>query len=312
MTRLSRPSLALAVAAVLALSACAQGDRGAATQAGSTSATAATTTSARPAKRYSIEDFVDTISIGGASFSPDDSRILFSSNRNGVWNAYTLPVAGGEWTAVTQSASDNSYAVGFFPHDARMLITRDQAGNELNHLFVIEADGSERDLTPGENLKADFQGFNHAGDAFYVATNERDPKFFDLYRYDATSYERARVFENNEGYNIGVLSGDGRWLALGKTRTTNDDNLYVLDIGSGKVVHISAHEGDAQYSGEDFSPDGKHLYSGNCQSLNATKPDGLEFQGGFCFGPLLMIVWVVREGSPGRHPRCWSESAQFP
>jgi dipeptidyl aminopeptidase/acylaminoacyl peptidase len=262
MRRPSRSNLVLALATALALAACSASEQPApaTTAAAPTAAPPPAAEPARPSKQYSIEDFVDTVSVAGASFAPDDSRVLFSSNRNGVWNAYTVPTAGGEWTPVTQSATDNSYAVAFFPTDARMLITRDQGGNELNHLYVIEADGSEKDLTPGENLKADFQGFNHAGDAFYVATNERDDKFFDIYRYDAKTYERARIYENNEGYEPGVISDDGRWIALGKTRTTNDNNLYVLDTQSGKVVHISAHDGDAQYAGEDFSPDGKYLY----------------------------------------------------
>ena len=183
MRRPSRSALVIALSTALALAACSDADQAApATTAAPVAAPVVAPEPARPSRQYSIEDFVDTVSVGGASFSPDDSRVLFSSNRNGVWNAYTVPTAGGEWTAVTQSATDNNYAVGFFPTDTRLLITRDQGGNELNHLYVIEADGSEKDLTPGENLKADFQGFNHAGDAFYVATNERNDKFFDIYR----------------------------------------------------------------------------------------------------------------------------------
>lgn len=258
----ARLPLVLALSSALALAACSEADR---TPPGETAAPAATPVAtqdaaARPSRHYSIEDFVDTVSVAGASFSPDESRVLFSSNRNGVWNAYTVPVSGGEWTAVTQSPTDNSFAVAFFPSDARMLVTRDQGGNELNHLYVIEADGSEKDLTPGDNLKASFQGFNHAGDAFYVATNERDAKFFDLYRYDAKTYERKRVYQNDQGYDIGTLSGDGRYIALGKTRTTNDNDLYLLDTASGEVTHLTPHEGNASYSAEDFNPGGTHLY----------------------------------------------------
>jgi len=254
--------LAVALLAALALGACSDAEQTAPADTAATVATpaAAPAQPARPAKQYRIEDFVDTVSIGGASFAPDDSRILFSSNKTGVWNVYTLPVGGGEWTAVTASPTDNNYAVGFFPADGRMLITRDQAGNELNHLYVIEADGSEKDLTPGEKLKAEFMGFSHAGDAFYVGSNERDEKFFDVYRYDAKSYERKRVYENTEGYEPGVISDDGRWIALGKTNTTNDNNLYVHDTQTGKTLQVSAHEGNALYSGEDFSPDDKYLY----------------------------------------------------
>ena len=225
-----------------------------------TTATAPATEAARPGKQYAIADFIDTTSIFGASFSADEKRILFSSNKTGVWNAYTMPTGGGDWSAVTSSATDNNYAVSYFPADERKLVTRDQGGNELDHLYVIELDGSEKDLTPGDKLKADFLGFNHVGNAFYVATNERDARFFDLYRYDTATYARKRVYENAQGLDLGPVSGDGRYLALNKTRTTNDNDLYLVELASGKSVHLTPHDGDARFSAEDFSPDGKYLY----------------------------------------------------
>ena len=38
----------------------------------------------------------------------------------------------------------------------RVLVTADQGGNELNHLYVIGTDGKRTDLTPGDKLKAQF------------------------------------------------------------------------------------------------------------------------------------------------------------
>lgn len=130
----------------------------------------------RPTKQYTIEQFLNTTSIPGASFSPDESRILFSSSKTGIWNAYTVATSGGWWTAVTTSTKDSTFAVSYFPHDARVLVTRDQGGNELNHLFVIGADGVERDLAPGGKLKAAFAGWTHDGAAFHVVSNERDAR----------------------------------------------------------------------------------------------------------------------------------------
>ena len=69
----------------------------------------------RPLKQYSIEQFLNTTSITGASFSPDESRLLFSSNKTGIWNAYTVPVAGGRWTSVTTSTKDSTFAVSYLP-----------------------------------------------------------------------------------------------------------------------------------------------------------------------------------------------------
>src|SRR5687767_15691947 len=157
---------------------------------------AAETQPKRPSKQYTIEQFMATTSVRDASFSADEKRALFSSNETGIFNAYSVPVAGGKATPVTTSTADSTYAVSYFPHDDRLLFTRDQGGNELNHLYVRGADGQERDLTPGEKLKAIFQGWTPAGDAFWVLTNERDPKFFDLYRYDAKSYARAMAYKD--------------------------------------------------------------------------------------------------------------------
>src|SRR5215212_5643923 len=72
---------------------------------------------ARQPKQYTIEQFLNTTSITGASFSADESRILFSSNKTGIWNAYTVPTAGGPWTQVTASTTDSTLAVSFFPKD---------------------------------------------------------------------------------------------------------------------------------------------------------------------------------------------------
>ncbi|GAB3340903.1 S9 family peptidase [Marilutibacter aestuarii] len=250
--------LALALAALLPLAACqpASAPEGAA----ATAATPVEDAVARPSRQYSIEEFVESVGVSGASFSPDESRILFSSNKAGVWNAYTMPVAGGDWTPVTDSTTRNSYAVAYFPNDERVLVTRDNDGDELDHLFVIEPDGTEKDLTPGANLKAAMVGFSQDGAHFYVVTNERDPRFFDLYRYAADGYARERVFTNDAGLQPEAVSPDGRWLALGKSNSTNDSDLFVVKLADGSQTRVSEHEGQAQFSAQAFSPDGEWLY----------------------------------------------------
>ena len=52
----------------------------------------------RPSKQYTVEQFMATINIAGTSFSPDESKIVFSSNETGIFNAYVVPVTGGKAT----------------------------------------------------------------------------------------------------------------------------------------------------------------------------------------------------------------------
>lgn len=218
----------------------------------------AVTSKAAP-KRYTIEQFMATTSVSGASFSADETRILFSSNQSGIFNVYSMAVAGGAPQALTNSTTDSHYAVGFFPNDDRVLYTRDQGGNEQNHLYVRELDGTERDLTPGDKLKAEFADWAPDGSAFYVSTNERNPKFFDLYRYDAKSYERRLVYQNDAGYEFAEISRDGRWIALNKTNTTADTDVYLYDTETQALKHLTPHQGVVSYKAASFTPDSKRL-----------------------------------------------------
>ena len=94
-----------------------------------------------------------------------------------------------------------------------------------------EPDGSERDLTPGREAQGHVRRLERATSrAFFVLTNERDPQFFDLYRYDADGYERTLVYKNEAGYQLGDVSRDGRWIALRKPNTTADSDLYLYDV----------------------------------------------------------------------------------
>ena len=108
-------------------------------------------------QQYTIEQFMDTVSIFGSSFSADEQNILFSSNKSGIYNAYTLPVKGGEPTALTHSTEDAIFALSYFPNDNRILYSSDKGGNEITHIYLRNEDGSVKDLTPDAQRQACIQ-----------------------------------------------------------------------------------------------------------------------------------------------------------
>jgi dipeptidyl aminopeptidase/acylaminoacyl peptidase len=211
-------------------------------------------------KRYTIQQFMATTSIMGASFSADEGRILFSSNKSGIFNAYTLPVGGGTPSPLTRSTVDTTFSVSFFPHDDRVLITRDHHGDENYHLFLLSPDGEEEDLTPGEKLKAQFLGWRPDGSAFYVASNERDSRFFDVYRYDAQTYSRTILYKNHQGFDLGPISRDERWIALNRSHTPSDSDINLFDIANEEIKHLTPHEGAISFRAETFDPASHKLF----------------------------------------------------
>lgn len=216
--------------------------------------------SAAPPKRYTIEQFMATTTYNGASFSRDEKRVLINSNETGIFNVYAIDIASGKSVPMTSSTKDSTYSVGYFRNDERILFTRDKGGDEQNHLFVREIDGSEKDLTPGDKLKANFEGWRPDGNAFYVSTNERDPKVFDLYRYDAATYARSMIYENKTAMNVSAISGDEKWLALSKPVTTSDVDVYLYDMGTGTARHITPHKAPASFNASTFDPQSRRLF----------------------------------------------------
>lgn len=178
-------------------------------------------------------------------------------------NAYALNLKSGERTALTQSDANATYAISYFPDGERFLYTADNGGDELNHVFVDGPDMEPVDLTPGDNLKAAFVGWVDDGAAFILQTNERDNRFFDLYRYDASTFERDMIFANDLGLGGFSVSRDGAYAAGIKSRTSADDNIYLVALdGESEPQNITAHKGNIAHAVFDFTPKGDKLVYG--------------------------------------------------
>jgi len=230
--------------------------------------TLAPAATAQKPELYDAETFFQTTTIFGGSFSHDGERLLVTSDESGIFNAHSVDLASAEWQQLTKSESDATFAVSWFPNDDRFLVTADSGGNELNHVYVVEEGGKRVDVTPGKAIKASFAGWREDDQAFFVTTNERDERYFDLYRVDATAkgaYPKEIVFQNEGGYNVSGISRDGRWVALTKVRNNADNDVYLLDTTakSLKPLHITPHEGSVNHNVMTFTPDNRELYVGS-------------------------------------------------
>ncbi|MGH9338402.1 MAG: alpha/beta fold hydrolase [Acidobacteriota bacterium] len=209
--------------------------------------------------KYTIEQFMDTTSITGSSFSPDESEILVSSDATGVYNAYAIPVTGGEARPLTES-SESVWVLSFFPNDRRILYLSDQGGNEIYHIHLRSEDGSTRDLTPYEGARSLFYDWSYDEQSFYLGSNRRDPKFMDIYEMQTETLQPQLVYENVGGYNFAAVSNDERYFAFSKTITEHNSDMYLYDRTTGELKHLSPHEGDINFEPQAFSHDSKSLF----------------------------------------------------
>tara|TARA_R110002072_G_scaffold117281_5_gene248181 strand:- start:4024 stop:5919 length:1896 start_codon:yes stop_codon:yes gene_type:complete len=207
--------------------------------------------------QYTIAQFMDNEAVFGSGFSKDNSTVLVSSNRSGIYNIYTLPASGGEMTPVTASDSSSVYSISYFPNDDRILFRMDGNGDEIYKIFMMD-DGEITRLTPAENARALFYGWSKDGNKLYYGSNERDPRFTDVYEMDLQTFSSSLIFDNKDAYDFGGISNTGKYIAFSKALNTNDSDLYVYDIAEQSFTKIN--ENQSGNSAQDFSVDDTYLY----------------------------------------------------
>lgn len=215
--------------------------------------------------KYAVEQFFDNIKIGGGSFSPDQSKLLVSSNESGIYNVYAIDIASGERTQLTQSTEESYLAQSYFPNDDRFIFMFDEGGNENYKVFMMTQEGQAKDLTPGDSVRNAFWGWSRDEQKMYLMSNGRNPNFMDIYKMDIESVDEEipiseMLYQNDDGLDVGAISPNERYFALTQAITSADGKMYLYDKESGEKTDISEHEGDAQYNPQFFSVDNKTLY----------------------------------------------------
>ena len=157
-------------------------------------------------------------------FNLSDERFLVNHNQSGISNAYEFDTQTLEFISVTTSDTKSFYGLSYFPSDDRVILQADNQGDELNHIFVKD-EGEIIDLTDYENTRAKFLGFSVDGLSFYIASNQRDSKTLDIYKYSVDDYSKSMLYQNNAAYEVTAKSDGDRYFVL-----TNSVNNYSTQI----------------------------------------------------------------------------------
>ncbi len=210
--------------------------------------------------RYSIEDFLNVRTATASNFSPDGSRLLVFSNLTGTMQLYRVPRTGGELTQLTDY--DEPVAGAYLPTTDEILLAMDEGGNERTQLYLLDGDGGNRRViaedpehmhTPG--------GVTRDGKTLAYASNRRTFSDFDVYVHDLASGNERCVFDMGGWCGAVGFSPDGQILAVQRLTERNSDNdLYVVDLRTDEVRHISPHDGDALFGAPSWTPDGSAFY----------------------------------------------------
>ncbi len=211
-------------------------------------------------KQHTIEQFMDIEHVSGGAFSADETKLLVTSDRTGIHNAFSIAVKRGKVKQLTKSEKNSVFALSYFPADDRFLYLSDKGGNEIYHIYLRKRDGKIKDLTPWENARSVFYGWSYNEKNIIFGSNKRDERFMDVYLMDTESFEPKMIYLNDAGYDFGSISNDMRYMAFSKSKTNSDSDIYLYDRETEKVNLVTGHKGEATNRPADFDTDSKKLY----------------------------------------------------
>jgi len=210
--------------------------------------------------QYTIDQFYKNIQINGGNFNTDETKLLVSNDKSGISNVYEITIADSSMRQITHSTVESFYGLDFVPGTKKILYAADKGGNEISHIYLLNEDGTAQDMTPGEKEIANFGGWSKDKKTMYYNSNKRDPQYFDFYKMAVADWKPVMIYQYADGLDIAGISNDEKILALQKTITTSENQLFLFDRAVRKKTEISDPAVPGQYNSSGFSNDGKYFY----------------------------------------------------
>jgi dipeptidyl aminopeptidase/acylaminoacyl peptidase len=215
-----------------------------------------------PCLVHDIERYLNIRSAYGASLS-EAGTLAFLMDTTGTAQVWTLDEPEG-WPEQRTFYDEAVSFCTFSPEREELVFGMDEGGDERTQLYRLDLDGErEGEITPLTGLpdaKHMWGGWSHDGERFAFASNRRDEGVFDVYVQGRAGDDADLVYESDGWYTPGGFSPDDDRLVVTQATSLLDQDVYVLDLESGDLDHLTPHEGFVRHGSATWGPDGEYLY----------------------------------------------------
>jgi len=214
-------------------------------------------------RTLTIEKLYMTRAVGDTTWSPDGRTIAFISNMSGRNNVWLVPADGGWPTQLTVSDQRQS-SPAWSPDGKWIAYQSDYDGDEQWDIFLVSPKtGQVVNLTNTREIAEQSPVWSPDGRylAYLVKPKTSSTHEIDVYDTLMREVKHLTTGTPKDRGNYGqVWSKDGKWIAYTQTQAKGtDSNIFVADVGTGKITLLTEHRGENLYTVNDFSPDGTHL-----------------------------------------------------
>jgi dipeptidyl aminopeptidase/acylaminoacyl peptidase len=205
------------------------------------------------------------------TFSPDGKTIAFISDMSGVPQVWTVPTEGG-WPRLVTALDDPVSAVQWSPAGDWLAVSVAPGGGMNTQIYLVHPDGTGlKRFTPGGKENNWLGDWTHDGSALMVSSNVRDGAAMDSYLLRIPGGSMKLVAKNPGIGTLDDVSRDGRHGLVSRMKSRGSNDIYMVDLVSGKEINLTPHEGPGEFAGR-FAGEGSgvvYLSSNKDRDLQA-------------------------------------------
>jgi hypothetical protein len=187
------------------------------------------------------------------AWSPDGTRIAFSSFRDGNWEIYVMNSDGQNQKRLTQSSADMDRNPAWSPDGSRIAYSSQRDTN--NDIYVMNADGSNSVRLTED--PADDSDPAWSPDGTRIAFRSNRESFPAIWVMNADGTGATRLTSNNLGDSQPSWSPDGKKIAFTARTTATKYAVFLMNAdGSGRTRFTEDFDVAADPA---WSPDGQQI-----------------------------------------------------
>ncbi|HEX6279148.1 MAG TPA: hypothetical protein VFZ49_03945, partial [Pyrinomonadaceae bacterium] len=201
------------------------------------------------AQPYTIQQYLSIKSAGSPQFSPDGKRIAYLTNATGTSQVWSVDLAGGKPIQLTHF-DDNVGFARWLPDNSGIILGMARGGDENTQFYWMTplGDAVEK-LTDEPSVRHNFAGLSKDGMRIYYTSNKRNRNYFDAYSMDVESKKETLLYRYDGNMSIAAFNDAGTKIVISRNgiEKSLDNDLYLVDIKSGKEIHLTPHDDASEF-----------------------------------------------------------------
>lgn len=187
-------------------------------------------------------------------FTPDNSSILFASNRNGPFDLFLLNFDKRDVFQVTLNVGN--VIAPEYSFDGRFIVFANRVGENPTSVWMVNADGLNPRLVytgAGDIVSV---AWSPQGDRIAYAMNTGTPQEYEIFTMDANGRNHIKISQNLQGVGGSVdWSPDGTSLLV-YAGPFGDKDIFEIDVNTGEYKQLTDGGNNA---GGSYSPNGEFI-----------------------------------------------------